>query len=151
MLNLTYKALTILSHTCISIIIFGTINANSTENSAIEITKNIESSHQAFRFTTQSDTDSLDPADSYNSISSYLLNAIYTPLMRYQSAQGDFTAINKPHPATLAPMGAKSCNRITPTVYQCKLRKDWRWSDGALVVAEQFVLNFEFLKSKVRL
>jgi oligopeptide transport system substrate-binding protein len=146
MFNLTYRAFILLSHTCISVLIFGA-SANSAENSAIKITKNIESSHQVFRFTTQSDTDSLDPADSYNSISSYLLNAIYTPLMRYQSAQGDLTVINKPRTATLAPMGAKNCYRIAPTAYQCKLRKDWRWSDGALVVAKQFVLNFEFLKS----
>ena len=95
----------------------------------------VAAGEEVFRLNTQVGLESFDPADSSNSIASFTLNIIYSPLMRYQNKK-------------LSPNGAKSCQAIQDRHYRCELRKDWKWSDGHPVTADQFVFGFNELKRK---
>lgn len=105
------------------------------ETWASGVANSISNEQSIFRFHIQSDPDSLDPIQSSYSISSYVLNSLYTPLMQYQK--------NK-----LQGYGAQQCKIISPTHYRCLLRKDWRWSDGTSVLAQQFVDGFRAMKEE---
>lgn len=88
---------------------------------------------EAFRFHIRTDLDSLDPIDAQSSISSYLVNALHSPLLKYQHRK-------------ISSGGAESCVAKTETLYECELRKDWRWSDGRPVTAQEIVEGFLKLK-----
>lgn len=88
-----------------------------------------------FRFHVQNDPDSLDPSTSRSSISSYVLNALYVPLLTYQEGK-------------LGAGGAKECKKINSIHYRCEIRKDWHWSDGMPVVATQIVDGFKAMQDE---
>lgn len=89
---------------------------------------------EIFRFNISSEPESLDPIASTSSIANYMLNVLYTPLMRYQEHK-------------LSPYGAKECKALSVTHYKCILRKDWKWSDGQPVTADQFLSNWQHMKT----
>lgn len=87
-----------------------------------------------FRFHIRSDLEALDPMFSANTISSYILNALHSPLLKYQQHQ-------------ITSAGAQSCLQISKILYECVLRDDWRWSDGQKVTSEQIVDGFRALNN----
>jgi oligopeptide transport system substrate-binding protein len=89
----------------------------------------------SFGFHSVSTTESPDPIRNQYSVSSYLLNVLYAPLMRYQDG-------------VLKPYAAKSCTAITLKHYRCELRPDWKWSDGDLVTAQQIIEGYKALRAE---
>ncbi len=94
----------------------------------------------AFRFHIQEEPLSLDPLHSHLTIASYVLNVLYAPLMIYQGGK-------------LKPWGARTCRWSQPLILDCELRKDWLWSDGRSVVADDLVYAIQqiFAEKSARL
>ena len=86
---------------------------------------------RVFRVSYSSDLDTFDPIKSRYSVSSYPINALYTPLLRFQKG-------------VLSPNGAK-CDFRSQTKINCQINPDWKWSDGKPVLAEQLALGLKTL------
>lgn len=88
---------------------------------------------KVFRFHMPSEPASLDPARFTSTDASYLFHNVYRGLYVYHREQG------------LRAEGARSCRFITPRRLRCDLRRDFLWSDGKAVVAEDYVRAFRHL------
>lgn len=89
-----------------------------------------------FRFHLVTEPASLRPWDQKNSSSGYLLSQVTGTLLLYQDR-------------LLQPNLAESCQALSSTKIQCRLRPDLKWSDGSPLRAEDFVRSFqEFLDPK---
>jgi oligopeptide transport system substrate-binding protein len=81
---------------------------------------------EPFRFHIQEEPLSLDPAHSHLTVASWVLNLLHAPLMLYQDQK-------------LVPWGASRCEFKTTRLVECCLRKDWLWSDGNAVKADEIL------------
>ncbi|PIS11809.1 MAG: peptide ABC transporter substrate-binding protein [Bdellovibrio sp. CG10_big_fil_rev_8_21_14_0_10_47_8] len=90
----------------------------------------------AFRFHLLNEPTALKPWEQKNSSSGYLLSQLQGSLLRYQDRQ-------------LSGNLASQCRYLNPSIIQCTLRKNLRWSSGSPIKTEDFVRSFrEFLSPK---
>jgi len=92
-----------------------------------------------FRFHILEAPESFDPVKARSTISSYLLNSIYMPLLHYSDGK-------------LRPAGAKKCAFIHARQVRCDLDPNWFWSDGQKVKPSEVVNGFKalFVEKSVR-
>ncbi|MCB0342962.1 MAG: hypothetical protein KDD59_12020, partial [Bdellovibrionales bacterium] len=91
------------------------------------------STTKAFRFHIVEDPMSLDPARVRGVAADYVFNNLFRSLYRFDSEKG------------LVPEGATRCDWTTSKKLACQLNTNVKWSDGTIVVAEDYVRAFERL------
>jgi oligopeptide transport system substrate-binding protein len=88
---------------------------------------------KVFRFHVPMEPTSLDPANVQSADASYFLNNVMRGLYSYDNDAG------------LVEEGAKSCKFKTKLKLECELATDQVWSDGSVIVAEDYVRAFRRL------
>lgn len=91
---------------------------------------------QAFRFNLSTEPSHADPARINSSESNYFLMNIH---------RGLYTLSKTGEPT---PEIAESCRPVSSKRYRCAIKKSAKWSDGAAITAEDFVLSWRRLVAK---
>ncbi|MBC7371133.1 MAG: peptide ABC transporter substrate-binding protein [Bdellovibrionaceae bacterium] len=84
-----------------------------------------------FRLHLANEPANIDPHQQKSSVSSYLLQALYRNIFRYDDSKG------------LIPDLGESCKRDGALVLVCKLKKDLKWSDGSVLNAQDFLKSYQ--------
>lgn len=84
-----------------------------------------------FRLHLSNEPSQLDPHHQKSSASSYLLQNLYRNIYTYDNDQG------------LVPDLGESCQRETPLVLVCKLKKGLQWSDGSALTSADFLKGYQ--------
>lgn len=85
----------------------------------------------AFKIHLSSEPGNLDPHQQKSSTSNYLLQNLYRNIFFYDDVQG------------LKPDLGERCQRESPLVLLCKLKKGLQWSDGSRLSSEDFLRAYQ--------
>jgi len=80
-----------------------------------------------------SEPHSLDPAHIRGSTGSYLLSNLFRGLYSFHSKKG------------LHPTGARYCTFIKPTLIECDINPNHKWSNGNPITTEDYIRTFTYL------
>lgn len=86
---------------------------------------------EPFRFSLLNEVHSLDPAKFSGNEVSYFITSLFRGLYQFDDKKG------------LVPVGAKSCAPTEPLKMVCKLNPKVKWSNGDIVVAQDYVRAFQ--------